>query len=98
MASPFLHMTPTVNKLNGRDISNTARREYLLKRTKVMQYCQQKDYQAVPTRRNVSMIEVSGQMCSDAFRARLGFRFTIDCIFFGYGEYMIYGFTVIIST
>ena len=93
-------MTPAVDKLNGRDVSNTARRERLLKRTKVTQYWQQKDYQAVPTRQNVSMIEVSGQMRSDAFRARLGFPALHhrSYILRVRRIYMIYGFIVIIST
>ena len=75
-APPFLHMAPAINKLNGCGLSNTARRERLPKKTKVTQYWQQKDYQAVPTRRSVSMIEVSGRMRSDAFKTGLGFRFT----------------------
>ena len=60
MASPFLYMTPVINKLNGRGFSNSACREHLPMKTKVMQYWLQKDYQAVPTHWNVSIIKVSG--------------------------------------
>ena len=67
MTSPFLHMTPAIDKLNGRGLSNTLCHERLLKKTKVMQYWLQKDYQTVPTSWNVSIIKVSGRMCSDAF-------------------------------
>ena len=77
MASSFLYMTPAVDKLNGRGLSNTACCECLPNKAKVTQYWQQKDYQAVPTRWSVSMIKVSGRMRSNAFRTRLGFHFTV---------------------
>ena len=38
MAFPFLYMTPAVDKLNGRGLSNTLYCECLLKKTKVTQY------------------------------------------------------------
>ena len=56
MASPFLHVTLAVDELNGRGLFNTAHRECLPKKTKVMQFWLQKDYKAVPTHWNASVI------------------------------------------
>ena len=66
-------MTHAVDKLNRRGLSNTMRCECLPKKTKVIHYYLQKDYQAVPTSQNISFIKVSRQMRSDAFKRRLGF-------------------------
>ena len=77
MASSFLYMTPVVDKLNGHGLSNTARHKRLPNKTKVTQYWLQKDYQAVPTSWNVSIIKVSGRMRSNAFKRRLGYCFTV---------------------
>ena len=74
MASSFLYMTPVIDKLNGCALSNTAHHERLPKKTKVTQYWLQKDYQAVPTSQNVSIIKVSGRMRSDTFKRTLGFH------------------------
>ena len=62
MASPFLYMTLAIDKLNGHGLSNIVHRECLPKKPKETQYWLQKDYQAVPTSRNVSLIKVSGWM------------------------------------
>ena len=40
-------MTPAADKLNGHGLNNTACHEPLPKKTKVMQYWLQKDYQQV---------------------------------------------------
>ena len=40
----LLYMTPTVGKMDGHDLINTTCREHLPKKTKLMQYRQQKDY------------------------------------------------------
>ena len=71
--SVSLYDSLAINKLNGRGLSNTACRERLPKKTKVTW----KDYQAAPVSRSVSIIKVSGQMCSDKFKRGLGFHFTI---------------------
>ena len=44
-----------INKLNRRGLSNTVDRERLPKKTKVTQLYLQKDYQAVPTSRSISI-------------------------------------------
>ena len=64
-------MTPAIDKLNGHGLSNTARCERLPKKTKVMHYWLQKDYQAVQTSWNISIIKVSGRIRSGAFKRRL---------------------------
>ena len=70
-------MILAVNKLNGRDLSNTTRCERLPKKTKVMHHLLQKDYQTVTTSWSFSVIKVNGQMHTDAFKRKLGFSFTV---------------------
>ena len=72
-------MTLAVDKLNRHGLSNTARREHLLKKTKLTWYVLaiQKGYQAIPTSQSVSIIKVSRQMHSDEFKRRLCFSFTV---------------------
>ena len=66
-----------LDKLNRRGLSNTASRERLPKKSEVMRYWLQKDYQAAPTSQSISFIKVSGQMRRDAFQRRLGFSFNV---------------------
>ena len=63
-------MTLAIDKLNGYGLSNTACHERLPKKTKVMLYWLQKDYQAVPTSQNISIIKMRVRMHSDAFKRR----------------------------
>ena len=61
-------MTLAVHKMDGHGHINTARRECLPKKTKVMRYELQEDY-----RKDVALyliIKVSGQMRSDTFKRR----------------------------
>ena len=69
-------MTLAINKLNGLGLSNSARHERLPKKTKIMRYWLQK-YQAIVTSRCISVIKVSGRICSNAFKNRLAFSFTV---------------------
>ena len=61
--------------MNGRGLINTARRERLLK--KMGTSYSRIDYQAAPTSWNVSIIKVSGQVRSDAFKNRV--RLSLHC-------------------
>ena len=65
------------DKLNRRGLSKTVGRERLPKKSQVMRYYLQKDYQAAPTSWTVSIIKVSRQMRSDAFKRQLGFSFNV---------------------
>ena len=76
MAFPFLYMTLAIDKLNGHGLSNNACRERLPKKTKITRYYLQ-NYQAVATIQSILFIKVSGQICSDAFKSRLAFGFTV---------------------
>ena len=66
-----------IDKLNRSGLSNTVFHECLPKKGQVIRYLLQKDYQAAPTSRSISVIKVSGQMRSDTFIRRLGFSFTV---------------------
>ena len=69
-------MTLAVDKLNGRGLSNSARRERFPKEMKITWYSLQK-YQAIVTSRSILVIKVSGRICSDAFKNRLVFGFAV---------------------
>ena len=56
MAFLFLYM---INRLNGRSLSNNARRERLLKKAEMTWYILQ-NYQGVGARSRVLVVEVSG--------------------------------------
>ena len=76
MAFLFHYMTLAVNKLNGHDLSNSAHCERLSKKTKIMRYWLQ-NYLAIVTSWSISVIKVSGQIHSDAFKNRLAFGFAV---------------------
>ena len=67
MAFPFLYiMTLAVDKSKGHGLSNNVHCERMLKKTDMTWYLLQ-NYQGVAASRSVSVVEVSRQICSDAF-------------------------------
>ena len=68
-------MTLAIDKMDGRGLISTACRERLPKKTEIMQYYIVTE--GLPKRQNVSDIKVSGQMCSNVFKRRLVFSFTV---------------------
>ena len=61
--------------MDGRGHINTAHRERLPKKTKVM-WCYVAT-KGLPEKRSASFIKVSGRMCNDAFKRRPAFSFTV---------------------
>ena len=76
---PFLvvFVTLTMDKVNGRGHSNTAHREHLTKKTKVMWYKLQKEHLTVATWRSTLIVKVSRQMHSNVFKRKLAFSLTV---------------------
>ena len=72
---PLLHMAFSIDKMDGRGHFNTAHRERLPKKTKVMWYVLAT--KGLPKRQSPSFIKVSGQMHNNAFKRRLAFSFTV---------------------
>ena len=69
-------MTLAIDKLNGSGFSNNPCRERLPKKNKLTRYYLQK-YQTVATSQSVSVIKVSEQICSNAFKCRQAFGFSV---------------------
>ena len=68
-------MILAIDKMDGRDHINTARRKRLPKKTKLTRY-----YIAtkgLPERQSASFIQVSGRMRSDTFKRRPVFSLTV---------------------
>ena len=71
----LLYITHAINKIDERGLINTAHHEHLLKKTKVTWYVLATE--GLPEQRSTSIIKVSGQIHSDAFKRRLAFSFTV---------------------
>ena len=66
-------MTIAINKINGRDLINTAHRECLPKKIKMTRAVE--NYPKIEW--SASVIKVSEQIHNEAFKRRLAFNFTV---------------------
>ena len=68
-------MTISIDKIDGRGLSNSARREHLPRRLSNVVLATE----GIPdsTRRSASVIKVSGRVRSDALKRRLAFSLTV---------------------